>query len=195
MRGLRHLPNLISTLRIFLAVPIAWELAHRRFAATLALFAVAAVSDGLDGWLAKRFGWRSALGAVLDPAADKLMLATTFATLAWLGLAPLWLVVAVIARDAVLVLGSAAYRVHVGPFSVRPSRVSKFNTFCQISFVLAAVGCAQYGWPAAALTAIGALTFVTVVLSGIDYVLAYGELAMRASQEARATGAGSVRRP
>ena len=73
---------------------------------TIVLFGVAAVSDAADGFLAKRFGWQTALGAVLDPAADKLLLATVFVTLAVLRLIPLWLMAAALARDIIIVLGA-----------------------------------------------------------------------------------------
>ena len=82
---LRHLPNIISSLRIVLVIPIAWSLLQHRLGLTLAMFGVAALSDAADGFLAKRFGWQSAAGAVLDPIADKLLLATMFVVLALLG--------------------------------------------------------------------------------------------------------------
>ena len=99
-RWLRQLPNLISSIRILLVVPIAAALAHHQFVTALWLFAVAAVSDAVDGFLAKHFGWQTELGGMLDPVADKLMIATVFVMLAFLGLVPVWLTSAVIARIA-----------------------------------------------------------------------------------------------
>ena len=78
---LRHIPNIISVIRILLVVPIAIALAHHQLALSILLFAIAAVSDAADGFLAKRFGWQSELGAVLDPIADKALLVTVFVTL------------------------------------------------------------------------------------------------------------------
>ena len=75
---MRHIPNIISVIRILLVVPIAIALAHDRLALSILLFGVAALSDAADGFLAKRFGWQSELGAVLDPIADKALLATVF---------------------------------------------------------------------------------------------------------------------
>ena len=75
-------PNLICLLRIALTVPIVILLAEGRYGQTLALFAIAAVSDMLDGYLAKTFGWTSAVGKWLDPLADKLLLVSVFITLA-----------------------------------------------------------------------------------------------------------------
>ena len=81
-------PTLICVLRIALTVPIVILLVEGRYGQTLVLFAIAAVSDVLDGYLAKTFGWTSELGKVLDPVADKLLLVSVFITLAWIGLVP-----------------------------------------------------------------------------------------------------------
>src|SRR6202795_500433 len=106
----RHIPNVISAIRILLVAPIAVALADRQLVTTILLFGVAALSDAADGFLAKRFGWQSELGAVLDPAADKLLLVTVFITLAYLKLVPLWLMAAAVGRDATIVLGALLYR-------------------------------------------------------------------------------------
>jgi cardiolipin synthase len=176
--SLRHIPNLISSIRILLVVPIAVTLANHRLPATIALFGVAALSDAADGFLAKRFGWQSELGAALDPAADKLLLATVFVTLAYLRLIPLWLMVTAVARDGIIVLGAVLYRVCVGPLAMRPSAISKFNTLCQVAFIIAVIGREEFSWPPDwAVLVLGALVFVTTVVSGIDYVLIYGRRA------------------
>jgi cardiolipin synthase len=178
-RSLRHIPNVISAIRILLVAPIAVALAHHRLLTTIALFGIAALSDAADGFLAKRYGWQSELGAILDPAADKLLLATVFITLAYLGLVPRWLMAAAIARDLIIVVGALLYRWFLGPLSVRPSVVSKFNTLCQAAFILAVVGRAEFSLPPAwAIMLLGALVFATVMISGIDYVLIYGRRAL-----------------
>lgn len=177
--SLRQIPNIITTIRILLVAPIAVTLAHHQLPAAIALFGIAALSDAVDGFLAKRFGWQSDLGAVLDPAADKLLLATVFITLACLGLMPLWLMASAVARDAVIVLGALLYRWCFGTLKIRPSVVSKFNTLCQAAFILAVVGRAEFSIPPAWMVMVlGALVFVTVTVSGIDYVLIYGRRAL-----------------
>ncbi|MEP6884999.1 MAG: CDP-alcohol phosphatidyltransferase family protein [Gammaproteobacteria bacterium] len=177
--SLRQIPNVITTIRILLVAPIAVTLARHQLAATIALFGIAALSDAADGFLAKRFGWQSDLGAVLDPAADKLLLATVFITLAFLGLMPLWLMASAVARDAIIVLGALLYRCCFGALKIRPSVVSKFNTVCQAAFILAVVGRAEFSTPPAwTVMMLGALVFVTVTVSGIDYVLIYGRRAL-----------------
>jgi cardiolipin synthase (CMP-forming) len=174
----RHIPNIISVIRILLVVPVALALAHHQLALTLLLFAIAAASDAADGFLAKRFGWQSELGGILDPIADKLLLATVFITLGFLTLVPLWLVVAAVARDVIIIVGAAAYRGFIGPLTAHPSVISKFNTLCQAAFILAVVGSAAFSAPPDwVILWLGALVFATVVVSGIDYVLVYGRRA------------------
>ena len=184
-RWLRQLPNVISSIRILLVVPIAMALAQHQPVKTLWLFCVAAASDGIDGFLAKRFGWQTDLGGLLDPVADKLMLATVFVMLALLGSVPAWLTAAVIARDAIIVLGAVAYRILLGPVAARPSKVSKLNTLCQVIFILVVIGAPQFSWPRVWETFLGALVLVTVVVSGLDYVLAYSRLAAEHAKSRR----------
>lgn len=171
---LRQVPNIISSVRIVLVVPIALTLGHRLYVLTLWLFAVAGISDAVDGFLARRFGWQSELGGMLDPVADKLMLATVFVMLALADSVPIWLTTAVIARDCIIVLGAASYRVLLGPVAARPSVSSKLNTLCQIVFIVVVIGSQQYGWVSAWSQVAGAVVFVMVVVSGIDYVWVYG---------------------
>jgi len=167
---LQHLPNLISAVRILLIAPIVGALAHAQFLAALVLIGAAAVSDGADGFLARRFGWQTRLGALLDPAADKLLLAAVFLTLALRGGVPVWLACLVIGRDVLLVLGAWAYRTRYEPLEIRPSPVSRLNTLCQLGFVMCVVSRSQFGLPAAWLvTALGATVFSTVLISALDY--------------------------
>jgi cardiolipin synthase len=184
--NLRWLPNAICVGRILLAAPVALTLVAGDYQSTLLLFGVAALSDGLDGWLAKTFGWTSQLGTLLDPLADKLLLMTVFVTLAWVGLVPLWLGVAVVLRDVTIVSGAIAYRVLIGPVVGRPTFISKLNTLLQLSLVLAVIGAAAWQVvPYELVITLGAATFVTTVASGIDYVLAYARLAWREGRAAR----------
>jgi cardiolipin synthase len=185
---LRHIPNLITVIRILLIVPIAIALVHQQLMTTLLLFAVAAASDVVDGFLARYFKWQSVLGSILDPIADKLLLATMFITLAVLKLVPLWLMSASLLRDVIIVSGAAAYRCFIGPVLARPSRVSKFSTLCQGAFVLVVVASAAYDWPPQWVSmALGALAFLAIAISGVDYVLTYGRLAARNAGHRAAT--------
>jgi cardiolipin synthase len=169
-----------------LIAPIAVALLRHELLIALGLFFLAAVSDLLDGFLAKRFGWQSALGGVLDPAADKLLLATSFVVLAVMRLVPLWLMATAVARDLVIVGGAVAYRLWLGPVEARPSNLSKLNTLCQALFILCVIARQQFSEPDAwAIVTLGALTFLTTAVSGIDYVLRYGKAALEQSRSRR----------
>lgn len=172
--SLSWLPNAISILRIALVPPILILILQGDYAWALALFWFAGFSDGLDGYLAVRFGWTTRLGGLLDPAADKLLITGLFVTLAITGDIPVWLAAVVILRDVVIVLGALAYNYFVKPVPGEPTRISKLNTALQMIFVLFVLSRAGFGWPdEITITVLGAATFVTVVISGVDYVLAW----------------------
>lgn len=181
--SLRFLPNLLCVLRILLVYPVAHGILLGRFPVVLALFAVAALTDALDGYLAKRFDWTSDLGKVLDPVADKLLLVTVFICLSVTGLAPWWLTGLVLLRDLVITFGALTYKALFGPVQGSPTAASKINTACQIVFCLATVSTAAYSWPGApVVTALGALVVVTTAVSGIDYTLTYSRRAAGVSR-------------
>ena len=176
---MRHIPNIISILRILLVIPVVMLLLGERYGAALLLFAIAGISDGVDGFLAKRFGWQSRLGSILDPLADKLLLVCSFLSLAWLGLIPLALVVVVMLRDLMIVLGAIAFHYRYGRFEMQPTRVSKVNTFFQIVLVLAVVfyhgEFAQIPWIVDALVYI---VWASTLISGANYVWIWGRRAL-----------------
>jgi cardiolipin synthase len=178
----RHLPNIICLLRIALVWPIAAALADREYLLALALFIVAGLSDGIDGYLAKRFNWISELGKLLDPLADKLLLVTVFVEAAWLGLAPWWLTSAVVARDVLIVLGAMVYRLWFGPLRGRPTISSKINTAMQLLYVTAMLVNAAMSFRRPevldalaheVLDALAILVFMTTVFSGLNYMAVF----------------------
>ena len=181
---LHHLPNLISALRIVLVLPLAWFLLQHDFDIALLLVFIAGVSDALDGFLAKYYGWTSALGSVLDPLADKLLLVVTFLSLGYLALVPAWLVVAVLARDIIIVTGGVAYYVSIGRFDMAPTLISKLNTLMQLVLVFGVVLAQVFDFPRMWMIEIGVwIVLATTVLSGIDYVWTWGRSAWRASNK------------
>ena len=182
------IPNLICLLRIALTVPIVLLLAEGRYGQTLVLFAIAAASDILDGYLAKTFGWSSELGKVLDPLADKLLLVSVFITLAVIGLVPVWLAAIAVLRDVVIGVGALVYKWLFGPLEGRPTVPSKLNTLVQLVFVIAVVWRAAFhDFPEWVVLGLGACVFVTTVVSGIDYVLTYIRKAIAVSRGRRGT--------
>jgi cardiolipin synthase len=176
--SLSWLPNAISLLRIALVAPILMLLLDGQFGWALALFCIAGFSDGLDGYLAMRFGWSTRLGGLLDPAADKLLIAGMFVTLAWIEQIPVWLASIVILRDVVIVTGAIIYNFTVKPVPGEPTRISKLNTALQMLFILFVLSHAGFNWPdKITITVLGASILVTVVISGIDYVWSWSRRA------------------
>lgn len=179
---MRHLPNLICLLRIVLIWPIVASIAQRDYPRTLLLFFMAAASDGLDGFLAKRFRWTSPLGKLLDPLADKLLLVAVFLVATWYGLVPRWLTIAAVARDVLIGLGALVYRIGWGRLDGRPMLGSKINTLLQVLYVLAIVAHAGFGLPPpGVLQALALLTLLTVLTSGYAYVREFTQRALRAA--------------
>lgn len=186
MFHLRFIPNALCVLRMLLVVPVAWLLLKQDFRSTLWLFGFAAATDGLDGFIAKRFGWTSELGKILDPLADKILLVGTYITLAVVGFVPAWLSAAVVGRDIVITAGAILYNWLYGYPNGRPTIISKLNTLCQIVFALLVVGSHAIGRvPELAITVLGALVLVTTIVSGIDYVITYAHKAITASRTAK----------
>lgn len=187
---LRFIPNSLCVLRMLLVVPVAWLLLRQDFRTTMWLFAFAAATDGLDGFLAKRCGWTSELGKILDPLADKILLVGTYITLAVIGFVPVWLAATVVGRDVVITVGAILYNWIFGYPNGRPTGISKINTLCQILFALLIVGAHAIGRsPELAITVLGALVLVTTVVSGLDYVIVYARKSIEASRERRGSAA------
>lgn len=167
-------------LRIVLVAPVVWALGTEQFALALILFAVAGISDGLDGFLAKHYHWESRLGSILDPIADKLLLVASFATLTWLGALPVWLLWLVIARDLIIIGGGLAYHYKVGQFDLTPLWSSKINTTLQIALILLVIVQQQWFEGLDQLVTIGIwLVVASVINSGTEYVLVWGARAWR----------------
>ncbi len=178
MKVLRQLPNLICLGRIALLWPILAALAVHDYGWAAVCFAIAGVSDLLDGGLAKRFGWTSELGKWLDPIADKCLLVTVFVVAAWAGLVPRWLTAVVVARDVMIALGALTYLAWLGPLEGRPTMASKLNTLVQLAYLLGVLMYKAIGFPPVVLLLLGAwVTLATSVLSGLGYVIEYSRRA------------------
>jgi len=137
-----NLPNTLTLLRILLTPLFAIFLIRHLLDYALLVFAIAAVSDGVDGLVARLFRQKTTLGTYLDPAADKLLLATAFVTLGVKELIPSWLVVIVITRDVLILFGVALFIITGHKFEPRPSILSKITTVAQVISVLSVlVGC------------------------------------------------------
>ena len=175
-----NIPNLICLARIALVVPIVQFILQTEFFLALLLIAIAGLSDILDGYLAKRNNWRSKLGALLDPAADKILLVSLFIVLFRMELIPFWLTLIVILRDVMIIFGLGLYRYFVGIPEMNPTRISKFNTFTQLAFVLLIITSQIILFPFAYLSMLfGALVSVTSIVSGLDYWISWSIVAKK----------------
>lgn len=175
----RHIPNLITVMRILLVAPLLWFLFEGRYVEALILFLIAGLSDGVDGFLAKYYRWTSRLGGILDPIADKLLLVSMMLMLGWRGDLPMWLVVLIILRDVVIVSGAIAYHYLIEPLQARPLLISKLNTLFQLVLVLAVLfDKGMTALPSELLTLVLYSTAFTTLVSGIAYVWKWSQLAM-----------------
>jgi len=130
------IPNFITIFRFLLVPAVIWALLSDDVIWALVCFVVAGISDGIDGFIARHFDQRSELGAYLDPMADKLLLVSVFVVLGFMGELPLWLVVAAVSRDALIVAAVLLSTIMSRPVAMKPLFVSKANTAMQIVLVI-----------------------------------------------------------
>lgn len=183
----RHLPNAITLVRVALVVPLIGTVRGHDFRAALIVAAVAGGSDALDGFLARRFGWRSWLGGVLDPLADKLLLIACFVSLYLAGVLPAWLMWLVVGRDLVIVAGATAYHFLLGRVVPQPSMLAKITTCIQIVCVLGVLVhlSGVFDLPPALTDVLFALTALATVASGAHYVFIWSRKALQAVRTRR----------
>ena len=132
---IRHLPNLLSALRLLAAPVAAWLILEGHDIAALVTFAAAGASDGLDGFVARRWGVTSVFGAWLDPVADKLLMLFCFTSLYGIGAAPFWLLVLVVARDLAIVAAWLLIKLWAPRAPVAPLFIGKLSTAVQILYI------------------------------------------------------------
>ena len=166
------LPNALSIIRIILTVPIVIALLKGQYLFTILLFLLAGITDALDGWIAKHYSLQTRLGSILDPTADKILLTCTFASLYWVGLLPLWILLIIFARDLIIVAAAVGY--FLGEMTsendlLEPSLISKFNTALQILLVVYMISAQFYIELKAWLEIAFIVVATTTALSGADY--------------------------
>ena len=132
-----NIPNLITLIRLALVPVMGYLLLAGEYGLALVVFFTAALTDLVDGFIARHFKLTSALGATLDPIADKLNMFVATVLLAWGGVLPMWLAIAIVVRDVVIVAGALAYRFTLGHVEIAPTKLSKVNTFIEFGVLLA----------------------------------------------------------
>jgi cardiolipin synthase (CMP-forming) len=165
-----NLPNLLTLIRILLIPLFVILIIDHSFWWALIVFALAGITDGLDGLIARITHQRTELGAYLDPIADKLLLSAGFITLAIIEMVPSWLAVIVIARDMIILLGILVMILTHIPLEIKPSLISKITTSLQISTILLVL-MAPYGVALKHLATMAIYaTTVFTILSGAHYI-------------------------
>ena len=177
---IKQLPNTLTTMRLLLAVPMCLLVLIEDYEAVLWVALLAGVSDGVDGWLARKLDATSRYGAIVDPLADKVMLSGIYPSLAAVGLLPWWVALLVLGRDLLIVLGALAYHGLYGRYDMEPSRLGKASTFFQILFALAILlGQVVPVLPVFVLNTLLGLVVLTAIASGGGYVVTWGRRAAR----------------
>jgi cardiolipin synthase (CMP-forming) len=162
--------NWITLIRIILIPWFTILLINGAFNQALWVFLAAAVSDALDGFVARVFSQKTRLGSFLDPIADKLLLSTAFITLAVLNRIPGWLTVIVISRDVVIVVGVAVLFLNQLRLDVKPSIVGKLTTASQALLIVITLASGYIQWAPWVLPGVVYLTLLLTVLSGLHYI-------------------------
>jgi len=169
-----NIPNIITVFRIFLVPLVVWLMLDGRMQAAFLLFLLAGISDGLDGYLAKRYGWQTELGAYLDPLADKALLVSIYVVLGLFSHVPVWLVLAVVSRDILIVGAILLSWMLARPVPMRPLFVSKANTVGQI--MLAAMVLGDLGFALGMESIVAVLIWLTgglTILSAAAYLVTW----------------------
>ncbi len=164
-----NLPNLITIARILLVPVTVWLIISQAFGLAFLAFIVAGISDGVDGAIARRWGWRSELGAYLDPLADKALLVSIYVTLGMLKFLPAWLVILVVSRDILIVGAVILSWLMDKPLRMQPLMISKVNTAAQIVFAGVVLGALEFAigfepYVTAGMILVAVLTFASGAL-------------------------------
>ncbi len=184
---LKHIPNVLTGLRLLAAPALAFLLLLDHYSAALAVFIFAGISDLIDGYLAKRYHLATRLGRYLDPAADKALMFACFIVLAFQGVVPLLLAAVVIGRDVLMVLGIIVARLAGAELTVTPLRVGKLTTVVQVAYIaleLFALAFAFdiYDWQRWAALIVGVVTIASA--------WTYGALWLRAMRRGKKRSRG-----
>ncbi|MHB0917098.1 MAG: CDP-alcohol phosphatidyltransferase family protein [Thiobacillus sp.] len=181
-----NLPNVITLLRIAAVPVVGWLILNARWEAACWLFLAAAVSDGLDGLLARWLNQMTQLGAALDTVADKALGVVTLVMLTQAGAIPLWVTLAILLRDSVIVLGALSFRGLAGHLEIHPTWLGKTHMFAEFSLLALVLGglaglLALDDWRMPLFVTV----FVIAVASGMQYVWVWGAKARRERVAAR----------
>jgi cardiolipin synthase len=166
-----NLPNYITLFRVILIPFFINLMIYGYYRVALLVFVVAGITDALDGMIARLTGKKTELGAFLDPMADKLLLLSAFVTLVLLGKLPVWLVIIVVSRDAILVMGGLIIYVMTHTLKIQPTFIGKLTTVMQLVVVALSLVLMNHETGMEFLTILQWTTAGVTIISGAQYVL------------------------
>ncbi len=166
------IPNLITLARILLVPVLVWAITSGEMRLAFLLFVAAGISDAIDGFLAKRFGMASELGAYLDPLADKALIVSIYVSLGIAGAIPPWLVILVVSRDMMIVAAIMLSWFVGRPVAIKPLRVSKLNTVAQIVFAALVLAALAFGFDAEPVLSLTMVLVAVLTLLSVGFYLA-----------------------
>ena len=178
-----NIPNVLTLARIILTPFIVFAILEEQPVMALLLMGVAGLTDMLDGAIARYLDQRSTVGAYMDPLADKLMLISTIVTLYMIDQLPLFLFLAVVFRDIIIMVGAIAYEMVTHQLEMQPSMTSKITTALQITLVLTVL--AEMAWqiPGELFQQVAIwLTFAFTCMSGVHYMVVWMRKAVTAEE-------------
>jgi len=173
MQHLLNIPNILTLARIIMTPVIVYMVLSEQAWLALALMVIAGITDMLDGAIARYFNMRTTVGAYLDPLADKIMLISLFITLFIVEQVPLFVFLAIIFRDLIIVLGAITYEIVTHRLTMQPSFISKATTFIQIVYVVLLLLNMAMVIPAILLQTAMWLTFMLTCTSGLHYLVSW----------------------
>lgn len=176
---LKQLPNALSLSRLVLIVPFVVFFYQKEYQNAFYIFLISGFTDGLDGWLARYFHCQSVLGSFIDPLADKLLIVSSFISLAWITKLPWWLVGLVFLRDATISFGVLGWYWFIQrSVNFKPTWLSKINTFFQLALVTWCLfELAFFQLAPWVINTLMLLTTITTTASYLDYVWTWGKKA------------------
>jgi cardiolipin synthase len=166
----RHIPNILSALRLALAPFIAWLIVSGEFMAAFGVFALAGFTDAADGWLAKTLNCPTKVGKYLDPLADKALMLAAFLALAYAGHIPGWIALVVIGRDVLIGLSVGVARLARAKLDTTPLAIGKLSTVLQVAYVALHLAALAFSFPLDAIGEVDAYIVAAITsLSGGAY--------------------------
>ena len=178
IRKIINLPNLLTLGRMLITPFIVYSILNGSTVQALVLMVIAGLTDLLDGAIAKHFHMQTVVGAYMDPIADKLMLVGSIISLFIIGQVPMFLFLAVVFRDVIIVIGAMAYELVTHRLEIQPTYLSKVTTVAQIVYVSSVLLHIVYPLPVFMMHTAAWITFALTCMSGVQYMLLWTGKAM-----------------